>query len=292
MKLTFLKKIEKFLTKEGGTWAFKEGHNKRGIASIRLHWHNSIDRPGRNVYGMWMKGFRAWLYSSNSELAHMEWKCPANHICAGIYVDPSEGEISLATAITPIWISFGIKPPYKWFKYMKEQKDISIVYFSGSLSVSAWYNAMVWSSRKKCWEQRHWTLDIPSFFFGDSVHTERDIENRDTIVSMPEGNYPVHIKLFESTWKRPRSPFVKRILRADIAVKDNELIPFPGKGENSWDCGMDGISRMTTTAKTVEDAVSQMVRSVLKYRRKRGGIGWLPKKSDVPNVVMEGITND
>jgi hypothetical protein len=78
-------------------------------------------------------------------------------------------------------------------------------------------------------------------------------------------------------WVRDKifKPTVHRSFSLDIVGG----IPVEGKGENSWDCGMDGV--FGTSGKTVEDAVANCVRSVTRMRNQYGGPHDLPRAMTV-----------
>jgi hypothetical protein len=44
----------------------------------------------------------------------------------------------------------------------------------------------------------------------------------------------------------------------------------PGKGENAWDCGPDGIFAMSGLGRTVEEAIGHVVAAALRDRHRRG----------------------
>jgi len=150
--------------------------------------------------------------------------------------------------------------------------------------VNLWRDDSSWTNNKTFLEQRYWSMNFLNLLFGKWKYTERTVEERDVVIPMPEGNYPAKVKIFESAWKRPRW-FPQKMIRASVDIKDDQLIPFPGKGENSWDCGMDGLRGMTCPEKTVEAAIGAVVGSVLRSRRRYGGIGWRPDPSDIPTIV-------
>jgi hypothetical protein len=54
-------------------------------------------------------------------------------------------------------------------------------------------------------------------------------------------------------------------------VEPRTPIPYQGKGENSWDCGEDGLHSMMGPAQNLEEAIAATVRSVLGSRRKYDG---------------------
>lgn len=124
-----------------------------------------------------------------------------------------------------------------------------------------------------------------SFFWKDKVfgHAKYDtvtLQEEQTKIPMPEGNYDAVVRIERATWKRPRWPFAQVVYRANINVENNP-IPHPGKGENSWDCEDDATFSLSTPAKTISEAVSAMVESILERREKYGGKGWLPEKKSV-----------
>jgi hypothetical protein len=99
----------------------------------------------------------------------------------------------------------------------------------------------------------------------------------DVPIPMPERAYRASVTLHLDTWERPRWPWAKRIPRATIDMEEGDQIPFPGKGENSWDCGEDATYGITLPAKTVSEAVAGLVGSVLRRRERHGGsVMWQP----------------
>lgn len=104
-------------------------------------------------------------------------------------------------------------------------------------------------------------------------------------VPMPEGDYP-------ATWQevttvtrytaplgrlrdRIRGPRTHRYIRLDIPG----CIPVWGKGENSWDCGMDGTCG--TSGGTVQEAIKNAIDSTLRSRKRYGGPDGLPAPMSV-----------
>lgn len=100
-------------------------------------------------------------------------------------------------------------------------------------------------------------------------------------VPMPEGDYA-------ATWQevttitrytaplgrlrdRIRGPRTHRYIRLDIPGG----IPVWGKGENSWDCGMDGTCG--TSGETVHEAIKHAIDSTMRSRKRYGGPDGLPR---------------
>lgn len=162
-----------------------------------------------------------------------------------------------------------------------------------------WYESRHYGLRAKpyngCWvraqfgaydgmgpKRRKWRE--PSFsprsLFGLNSTETIEGESGMTNIPMPEGVYP-------ATWQK--ITYVTRYTKSLGKLRDRILgprshtsikldipggIPVEGKGENSWDCGMDGI--LGTSGKTVEDAVANCVRSALRQRNQYGGPHDLP----------------
>lgn len=86
------------------------------------------------------------------------------------------------------------------------------------------------------------------------------------VVPMPEGDYPAVFTPQRQTWKRPRW-FAH--VRDSFDIKIAKGIPFAGKGENSWDCGDDGLFGMGAEG-TMEDAIATVRETVLRRRHRYG----------------------
>lgn len=142
----------------------------------------------------------------------------------------------------------------------------------GALWVKCWAPGNGWDSKQPKWMD--WNFDCADFFFGKTRYSQRVLRKVPVEVPLPEGVYPGSVEVEESTWKRPRWPWAKRVIRTHIETE--RYIPIPGKGENSWDCGDDGIDAQSCRAETPEDAVGELVKTVLKYRSQRGGRDWKP----------------
>lgn len=108
-------------------------------------------------------------------------------------------------------------------------------------------------------------------------------------IPMPEGVYPAE-------WKRER--FVSRYVGRLGKLRDRLVgprigdpsywisipggIPVQGKGENSWDCGMDGI--FGTGGPTLETAIGNVVAAATRGRQRYGGPHNLTKPTSVAEL--------
>jgi hypothetical protein len=116
-----------------------------------------------------------------------------------------------------------------------------------------------------------WYINFRDKFKGRYKVTQKIIEERDILIPMPEKSYNAHAVLADWTWKYQRW-FPMTIRRCEIEIPDG--IPHEGKGENSWDCGVDRTYGVTTgKVKDIPEAVGNIVESSLRTRIKNGGWG-------------------
>jgi hypothetical protein len=135
------------------------------------------------------------------------------------------------------------------------------------------------------------TVDPLDLLGGES----RDVEREDlgwVVVPMPEGRYEARVERMTVTVRRRRWPWpLERWTRftfeefrgGPLPFAEGKAIPYPGKGENAWDCGMDGCFGFSAAAgKDLPEAVGSLVASVLSSRERRGWpLGKVPAASDV-----------
>lgn len=140
-----------------------------------------------------------------------------------------------------------------------------------------------WSSKEPWY--RHMSLN-PTAVWGRVRSETETIAAGVCKVPMPEGSYDATWERTVTTTKHVRWPgtwwdwlYKRRTEYVKIDVAGG--IPCEGKGENSWDCGMDGV--FGTSGRTVEDAIGHMVRAVLRNRLNYGG----PHDLDRPMTVQE-----
>lgn len=120
---------------------------------------------------------------------------------------------------------------------------------------------------------RHFYVFLDDFFFGRAKYSAETISEGDTVIEMPEGVYQATYKKFISSWRRPRSPFVKKITRIELDIPVG--IPHEGKGENSWDMGMDatfGVTMPLEQGETIGEVTRRFAMSCLKERQKYGSL--------------------
>lgn len=172
------------------------------------------------------------------------------------------------------------KPPKPGEKYGHWQsRDIGIRVHDGTCWVDIWGKHGSWSKQDPKWQRFNFSVD-PRDLFGKRTYESKVLEKVQVDIPLPEGTYPATMEIRLDSWGRSRWqgwPLRQEILRAHVDML--KPIPYPGKGENSWDCGEDGLHGSTLPARTVEEAIGKIVSSVLKTRTRRGvGHHYVPEK--------------
>lgn len=119
------------------------------------------------------------------------------------------------------------------------------------------------------WWKKQIVLHVSDWLLGRVRHESREIEHREVFVPMPEGCYRAKARREVSTWRRRW--YVPAKTRDSWWVEIPGGIPFAGKGENSWDCGDDGLwGTGGTDGMTLEETIGCVVGSVLRSRKRYG----------------------
>lgn len=181
----------------------------------------------------------------------------------------------------------------RWTKWM-QLKDYDVrhigfrfrPYEGAAFRWELWAKAHSWSSSDPCWMSGSVT---PNTFFGKNDGSKTVEDSGATQIPMPEGNYL-------ATWERVRyeTRYTGRLGKVRDAVFGPRShvsywldipggIPVEGKGENSWDCGMDGI--FGTGGRSLEDAIGNAVRSVMRDRKRYGGPHDLTRPTSVKDLT-------
>lgn len=240
------------------------------LISEKFHWQNLNDLPngkvGQPIYG------RCWYRIIDEITLRFEWNLKA-HFCH-IYINFNKGDDAISTsfALPPVAFWFSVENTYLNKMFSKLFKDC---YYGREFGIRIIEWIVFWNIFSSDWG---WSSDIPKWkdgsinildlLFGKQKYSTETISEKEIEVPMLEKNYKAKIKMFESTWKRPRW-FAEKLLRAEIDMI--EPIPEPGKGTCDYNCGDDATFGITVPAKTPEEAVGKLVESVLESRMKRMG---------------------
>jgi hypothetical protein len=159
-----------------------------------------------------------------------------------------------------------------------ETLGISLSFHHDSLWWRLWSPVDSWSNATPRW--RDGCFDFPNFFFGKDQYSATVLSTEDVVIEMPEGNYPAIAKRLFCKWTRPRWPWPKTINRVEVELKDDLCIPFPGKGENAWDCGDDGTCSIICVGESAQDGITAIRNSVMRVRTRYGsGVNWQPSEN-------------
>lgn len=244
---------------------------------MRMHWQNLTDtqRIGHPT-GSILRHGRAWLHVGKRVVFRWEWVLWTLRFGAGMHVNCHDDDLTLSVGFPGFQFYWGFEGifPRKWKTY-DLGRSMGFSVHDGSLWIDFWCDQNGWS-RDMPWYAKCLCIDPMEIVFGHRKHSERDLDIRDAEIAMPEGPYQVKIRLFESTWKRPRSPLKKKLLRVEVKCEGG--VPVPGKGENSWDCGEDAVFSSTFPCGSFEQAVADFTADILKTRGKYGGLRWIPEK--------------
>lgn len=150
---------------------------------------------------------------------------------------------------------------------MPVPRQIGFRIFDNALWVSIWEDDMD-SSHNKWWSR--FVIRPDRILLGREQYSKIDLSTEQAILTLPEGAYPVSVTIFESTWKRQRWPWPRKMIRAEVDCGERGIPSHAGKGENSWDLDDDATFSMTCPETTIEGAVQRLQTSILRDRERYG----------------------
>lgn len=145
-------------------------------------------------------------------------------------------------------------------------RSLSVRLHHGAVHWCTWMDDSSWSRSTPKWRQGHWSIER-TFWPREVDVTPLDDLTRAVLVPMPEGAYPAVVTFERRVMRRGRlGSWLKPEVITTYTLEFDKAIPFPGKGENSWDCGDDGISSMSGPGETAAGAVGHAVAAVYRNR--------------------------
>lgn len=180
-----------------------------------------------------------------------------------------------------VYLSAGGLIPYRWLerhtadgKVDYESREFAIAIDKRGFRWSIWARVHAWSRSDPWWMNPSWEWE--RLFLGRWDASTVEGDTGETLVPLPEGTYAARWteKITTWTYKGRRlgrlrdamfGPRTRRYF--DLSIEGG--IPIEGKGENSWDCGMDGL--FGCGGDTIEAAVGNAVGHVLRGRKRHGG---------------------
>lgn len=169
------------------------------------------------------------------------------------------------------------------------KRDLSLRFHHYSMWWNVWRNDDSWSSDTPKW--RCGSFDFVKLLKGKDKVDREVVFNGFDEIEMPEGKYMCKIDYTKFKRKYTRwFPKVWHRFQFEFGYTDKNgkwvITPVPhwGKGENSWDCGMDGTYSVSlgSGVKTLKEAKAEVVKSCMRDREKYGNV-------DFSNVT--GIEN-
>ena len=244
-----------------------------------MHFHSQNLTDGR--LPMWRHG-RAWWGR-----LHAEWSVfHAPRLCVGFekggHVEDGSGFcFRLALLAFSLYLSFDCARLFGRPYREPRNRKLDMSWHDGSLWLELWTADDDWISDRP-WHRNTVALHVKDWIIGRQRCEHTEGEPFDIVIPMPEGCYAAVATPEKRTWTRSRWPWP--IVREGFDIRIPAGIPFQGKGENSWDCGEDGLYG-TGGGPTIEDAIGGVVTSVLKSRRRYGNVSRLEGRKPVMAAV-------
>lgn len=254
------------------------------------------DAPGRPAWSH--RG--ASLHTPNMT-ASAEWNILGGHgFGAGIELGRNGWESDLglnvyAGPLGSLWLR--LRAPWtRWAQVNRKSRDgiatheprhtgIRIATYPGCIASLQIDNSNEsWSTQRAWWREiKLSTVDLT----GKTTTDQTGIDSGTCRVPMPEGPYPATYVTERITRRHTRFPgtLIDRWRRQSWISTTIEVpggIPVEGKGENSWDCGMDGTFGISAPGH-VHDVIGSLVASVTRDRARRGG----PHDLTAPTTVAD-----
>lgn len=199
-----------------------------------------------------------------------------------VYVGFPRAFCGWLTAGSPWWSQRRYKK--HGYQYRPDMTVVSLRFHDRAVWWEAWHPTHEWHRGTPWW--RYGSFNVWDWLVGKTTYTSETLFEQRAVLPMPEGNYPVVVKVGRSVWTRPRW---RAMVRAGYHVDvEGGYVPVPGKGENSYDCGPDGVfsqsgpilhvpellrnGPVTEASKdaAVSEALAGLMASALETRRRRG----------------------
>lgn len=216
-----------------------------------------------------------------------EWSAFQNTCAATLDLDVSERRLVWHLALPflfsvfigmrmPVWVT---RLPFKHrragYDYQGLHRAVGVRVFDSAIWWSLWEDINEMRSCDPWWYRGRLGLnDIATLLFGRERVECATIEEKLTLIDMPERKYPATFKRERMVWTRPRLPRFLSHARITSSVDVHGGVPIPGKGENSWDCDDDALFSQSSAAATEAEAVASFCAAVMRDRERYGGRRW------------------
>jgi hypothetical protein len=183
-----------------------------------------------------------------------------------------------------VYFSFNLNWAWLWGKTKYDHRRIGFRIFDWAFWWSCWEDEMSWRSKDPWWMR--WSFNLRDFVLGLCKYEKVTLSKHRIWIPLPEGEYLAEAGLQVSTWRRrhwPWWPLTIRRLGTDVEVLQWGGLPFEGKGENSYDCGRDGLFGYSVDGHDLSKAIAMGVELTLRCRAKHG----LSSRGAYPNPVIK-----
>jgi hypothetical protein len=261
----------------------------------------ALNRGDKDTDPIWRYG-AAYLHGPNTD-AHAEWSLFGKHRFGFGFEfgrNGSESDIGLdihAGLIGNLYLR--LRAPWTSFARVKDTdperytpRHTGINLFPG---YGAWIRFKIedlegqWTKGQPWW--RSWNFGLSDVMGPTDV--ERTPVSEDLVwIPLPEGSYLATSREETLAWRHRRAfgTWRDRILgaqtRTDVVLTIEGGIPIEGKGEDAWNCGMDGL--FMCAAATVEEAIANAIAHVRNDRKRYGG----PHDLTEPTTVAEAAARE
>ena len=249
------------------------------------HWHSRRSKQ---------EGFRWWLTLGKFEFRGQLTRKWRSGLIATCGYGGQEDFFEWTFAISRLFFAhLAIDTPFKWHrlrpfdgKYGESERKVGLRSTGGRLtllvghdSMGGWHSTYRggWGIAGRYWRDFRRNQEVTLFdmdwVLGKPRHSMTLLEeNIPVVVNIGQwdgDSYRGTAKHTRRQWKRRFSTKVSDGYEIDM----QEGIPFPGKGENSWDCRDDAYYGFGGA--TIEDAVARITAEVIKRR----GKNWRPSEA-------------
>ena len=224
------------------------------------HWQDLNDQKPKRY---WSHG-RGWS-GHYRDAWRFEWgfpRQPRNEASALLYLGGGHWTAHLSMLDFGLWLGRGDSGS-------AEKREYGLSLHHGTIWWKWGADPMGWSSATPRWRDGNWP--VSTLIFGSRTsEVEEVLEEREVLVPMPEGVYPVKARL-EIRVLRGRFR-TRRWRSVNLDVLDTKGgIPHDGKGESAHNCGPDGTyGRYMHDCNSIEDGIGQLVATCLRNRARYG----------------------
>lgn len=217
-------------------------------------------------------GIRAWWHMGQRACIGVEFYWLSAYFGVTVGSDDDGWNISVRIPPFALYLSLdhiGLWQPKKTHIFtwdnnrqveLPDRREFDFSISDWTIRLTPWGRWGEWVSVDPWWI-RGLTLDLKRLVLGRTTYAAEELALVPCDVPMPEGYYQAVAKVQRVT--RGRERWFKRTAQ-EVQLEIQRGIPFAGKGENSFDCGDDGLFGIS--GDSIDDAIRRARESVLRSR--------------------------